>query len=780
MSKLNTKSHKLLAAFTVTLLMLSMVLAAIPSVSALGTPSVSPSSGRVGLEVTVSGTDASKGGLVEIYWETLAGALLGSTYADGAGAYSKKVTIPEGTAGPHWIIVRDVSTGVTEAVAFTITAYITRSPTSGIPGDTVTVTGTGFAGTAPARNVTVTFSNATYSKVVAAVNATSAGSFSVDFTVPAVDYGSYTITATDQASTPNSATATFTVGAAITRSPTSGPTGQVVTITGRGFNKTADKPITITVDGVTAKQVAPIKTLADGTFSGQIVIPTLTAGSKTISATDSVYTATTTYEVSTGQTTKITVSPTSGQQDWSIEISGSYFTRIADTPVTVKFGEIPVGTFSTTATGTFAGTFTVPNLPTGTYTVNATDANGLTAETTFIIAVNLIVVSPSSGPTGRSVTVTGYGFTSGTTANITLGTHLVKDGISVTAGTPSFTTSFIVPTIPADSYMVTVTDTAGLTASQTFTVTQTTQLILTPSTTQRGSTVAVEANYFTATAGTDITFTLKNATYSTSLTVTPASPWTEVKTNATGSFKGTFTVPSALALGTYTINATDAEGLTAETSLTVALLTVTINTRNATYAQGDSGSFYISSTSPADGSIVIYDTTGYPFNSISIATGDWVAFAGAYVVPYSKTIFQLPTDAELGTWTWTAELGDFTGAGTFTVVEKPEPEQGPQGEPGPVGATGPAGPEGPQGPAGATGATGATGAAGPKGDTGATGPKGDPGETGPAGPEGPQGPKGEDADPTTATVATGLAAVALIIALLAAFVGITLRRKIAG
>ncbi|MEJ5328177.1 MAG: hypothetical protein WHU54_08035 [Candidatus Bathyarchaeia archaeon] len=662
-------SKKTLSLLITTLLMLSTIIAAVPLVSAALSATANPASGPVGQVTEISGTGASAGGPVELYWETLSGTLLNSTYADGTGAFSAKVTIPETTAGTHYVIVRDVSTGTTLGVAFTVTPKITVSPARGIPGDTVTVTGTGFNYTIPARNVTIIFTNGTYSAQVAAVNATSSGSFSVNFTVPVVDYGDYTVNATALAYPAINATAGFTVGAAITISPNSGPTGAVVSVTGRGFSKTANIPVTITVGGVTAAQVSPIKTNADGTFSGQIIIPTLPAGAKTVNASDGTYYATETYTVSTGKVSTITLTPTSGQQGSTVNIVGHYFTAIAGTVVTVKFGALTVGTYSTLDNGTFSGSFTVPNLPDATYNVTATDANGLTATTTFKLAVTLIVVSPASGPTGTNVTVTGYGFTAGGTVNVTLGTKQVITGASV-ASDKTFTQAFLVPTVATGDYTVRAVDSGGLSAQTTFTVTQTTQLVLTPSTTSRGLTVAVAADYFTRAAGTALTFAIRNATWSSALTVTNASGWTAIETNATGSFRGSFTVSSTWALGTYTVNATDANGLVAEATLTVAILAVTINTGSTTYVQGDTVSFYVTSTAAASGYIVVKDPSGYVYNTISITSGDWTGVPGAVVLPYSKTMFTLPADAAVGNWTWIAVIADFTGSGKFAVIQK--------------------------------------------------------------------------------------------------------------
>ncbi len=127
--------NKIIAAITVMLLMVSMAIAIAPANAA---PAITaPTTGTdvtVGQKVTVSGSGAAIGSLVEIYWGTTAAAnKLGEVYADGAGAYSKQVTIPDAVAGAHYLIVRD-SSGST-AVSVDVVANIKLSMTSGIQGD---------------------------------------------------------------------------------------------------------------------------------------------------------------------------------------------------------------------------------------------------------------------------------------------------------------------------------------------------------------------------------------------------------------------------------------------------------------------------------------------------------------------------------------------------------------------------------------------------------------------------------------------------------------------
>jgi hypothetical protein len=135
----------------ITILTLSTLLAAMPMAQAIGTPTLqnpithaTVTSGPVGTKVDVVGAGATAFGMVEVYWGTLA-TKIAEGYADSAANYAiKMVTIPEGLAGVHNIIVFDTLSSTIASTTFTITPEIKLSTTKGLPGDSLTVTGTGF------------------------------------------------------------------------------------------------------------------------------------------------------------------------------------------------------------------------------------------------------------------------------------------------------------------------------------------------------------------------------------------------------------------------------------------------------------------------------------------------------------------------------------------------------------------------------------------------------------------------------------------------------------
>ncbi len=669
-----------------TLLVLSILVAAAPAFAVL--PSFAVSAGgvveaTVGTTIAITGSGASPGGQIQFYWDNLAGALLNSTYASGdvTATFAANVNVPDTVAGVHYIIAYDVPTGSTSTTGpIYIDAAIVLSPTTGIPADVITVNGTGFV---PNRTFNVTFYNTTGTTIFSANvtqspnRAGATGNFSTTFVVPAVDYGIYVVNVTQQVgntATAN-ATANFNVNSTITLTPTTGPQGSVIAVTGRGFRVTAGVPITITAvsGGVNypVRVLAPIVTVAGGTFSGSFVLNnSALTGTLVINATDGTNIGAANFRVR--GVTGITVTPTSGAPGNTIAITGSNFTAIAGTSVAVRFATLPLLTLTTDAAGGISGTFSVPSLPTTGYTIVATDANGLTASTPFAIAITYVTVTPTAGPTGSSVLVTAYGFSAGSTANVTLGTKVLGTTSTVPTYNVAVDTlqttgiSFVVPQLAVGSYTVTVRDQNGLTGTSTFGVTATSTLTATPASAPAGATITVVTNNFGNTALVSFTFKNATATYITA----------SATTNSSGYASATMLIPAGTSLGAYVINATDSQGFTVEIAFTVIPATTTVNTRATTYKQGDVLSFNIQLSFPTAFTITVYDPQGTP-DIIQIYSENFVLSNALYVYPYATGAMWgytdsaqmiLPADAVVGTWTWNATVLGIVKTGTFSVT----------------------------------------------------------------------------------------------------------------
>jgi len=105
-------------------------------------------SGVKGDIVRVLGSGVTSGAVVNVNWDYVTEAgLMNTTEADPAGTFEVWFTVPEAVAGPHYIWVKDLGTGNTImfATAFQVLRLVTLSPSSGLPGDDVDVSGYGFA-----------------------------------------------------------------------------------------------------------------------------------------------------------------------------------------------------------------------------------------------------------------------------------------------------------------------------------------------------------------------------------------------------------------------------------------------------------------------------------------------------------------------------------------------------------------------------------------------------------------------------------------------------------
>ena len=400
---------------------------------------ISPNTGSTagGTSVTITGTNFSGASSVD-FGTTAATFTVNSSTSitataptgTGTGTVDVTVTAPGGTSATS---TADQFT-YTPPPAPTVTAV---SPTSGQSTGTtsVTITGTTFTGATAvdfgANAAAFTVNSAT--SITATAPAGTVGTVDVTVTTPG---GTSATNAADQY--------TYTVPPAPTvtgLSPSSGQsTGSTsVMITGTGFaGATAvnfgTTAATFTVDSSTTIAA----TAPPGTLGSVDITVTTPGGTSTTDANDKyTYTQPPVPTVSA-------VSPTSGVSTGTavVTITGTGF--IGATAVT--FGTT-AATFSVSNSTTITAT-----APAGTGTVNVTvttpggtSASGAADQYTYIPppAPTITGVSPSSGPSGTLVTITGTSFTGATTVDFGAGnpatTFAINNDTTVTAIAPSGT-----------------------------------------------------------------------------------------------------------------------------------------------------------------------------------------------------------------------------------------------------------------------------------------------------------------------------------------------------
>ena len=638
------------------------------SVNALGIPNVSDTTVNVGDTIIVFGAtnDVTSGSEVKVFWDIATGPsawLLNTTTGNPDGSYEFEIIVPATPSGAHYLWVESVSTGeVMRSDAIAVSPTINLDPEEGLPGDNLTLDGTGFDDEA---RFNVSFFNATtkYDVIDLADNEETDeyGSFSVAITVPSGwNKGDYLINVSDGSN--YNLTVAFTIKSIITLTPNRGPEGSVVTIEGRGFDDVILNETDIAFFNWHGLQIVNDGIdVNGGTFEGEVIIPSYGIGDWNITVNDGTNVAMAAFEID-GEST-VHVDPVYGAPGAIITVNGYNFTQIVGEEITLDLTGTALGEVDTNADGTWTTTFTVPAVGFGQYLVNATTAeDGVNATDNFKVGIIAIIISPTSGPAGTEVTLTGTGFAQGK-YNASFGDETVIELGTVSAG-ETLSDTFLVPSVDDGTYNVTVVDDALNECTTTFTVTGETSLTPTPSDVAIGYNVSLYGEYFAEQNETTIVWYVYNSTDTLNITdlVNYTGMDNSIMVSGDGNFTGVWTVSDWLLLGnTYTVNATDAEGLYAETTLTIIEEGVVIEPNTRVYVFGDTITFTIKATEAIGGSVLeIVDHDGELVFISTFAPSDWDRIAGWDVVRVVNQVvygsmnpYIIPSDGVEGKWVWT-------------------------------------------------------------------------------------------------------------------------------
>jgi hypothetical protein len=384
--------------------------------------------------------------------------------------------VPVGTTSGPISVMNSAGTGIS-ATNFSVTSVPVISsftPASGPAGTSVTLTGANFSGATG-----VTFSGK------------AASTFTVDadtqITV-SVPVGGTTgkIAVTTSSGTGSSATDFTVIVSSVISSftPTSGPAGTTVTLTGTGFTGATGVTFNGAAATFTVNTDAQITvTVPAGATTGKIAV-TNPAGTATSAAN---YTVIILPVISS-------FTPTSGPAGTTVTVTGSGFTGATGMTFNGAAAAFTVNTDSqitaTVPAGAATGKIAVTN-PAGT----ATSATNYTV----IILPVISSFTPTSGPAGTTVTLTGTGFTGAT--------RVTFNGAAATTFTVN-TDAQIKATVPAGAATgkIAVTNPAGTGISATdFTVIVTPVISsFTPTSGPRGTQVTILGSGFTG--ATKVTF----------------------------------------------------------------------------------------------------------------------------------------------------------------------------------------------------------------------------------------------------------------------------------
>jgi hypothetical protein len=425
---------------------------------------------------------------------------------------------------------------VSPAFSTAITYTYTISPTQGDIGTTVSYNGVsdpapGVATTASIyfspNNLSIGADLSSASTYIRLVNARTipepldfgpnAGNYSGTFTIPSsmpastdplaggnvsqdVAAGTYYIyvTITSGSNTTgvvNRATFTLTQPTLDPLSPTSGPSGTSVVVSGHYFPNSV--PLIFKFDTTALSPTSGhTSTTSTGTFLSYITIPTgylpgqhtlyITAGTDSSATTLSA-----TFTLRAVSSASIdSVFPQTGMSGTLVEVHGSNFP--ASTQLVFNFDDnylaITNEDTSTSTGGDFISRITIPSATTGAHTIRVT-VGGATDFKFFTVTgtppttppptlTTPISIDPSSGSVNSSVSVSGSSFLANHNINITFNGTLVKQTNTSDAG--AFLTSFQVPSLPSGNHTVTATDGTN-TGTKGFTIESTSPQIPQPS-----------------------------------------------------------------------------------------------------------------------------------------------------------------------------------------------------------------------------------------------------------------------------------------------------------
>jgi hypothetical protein len=398
------------------------------------------------------------------------------------------------------------------------------------------------------------------------VSVLSQTSWTVPTTPSGPQYYFVNATATVTGLSPATGSLVFSTVPVVSATPSQGPTGSSVLVSGTGATPSGAISVTFGTTVVSCTLGGSLTASSSGSFSCAFSVPSGYAGTTpTITVTDSTsgLSGTTQYSVTTPT---ISLTPTQGPSGISVLVSGTGFTPTTTTggaiTITTTFSGTSIGSCGATvgSTGPSIGAFTCTVVISGTasgtaYTVTATGSDGTfdRATASYKITTPAITLSPAQGPSGVSVTVTGSGFTQGATITTTIGSGATITSCGATVATGgTFTCSVTITSGTAAAYTVTATGSDGGAdvATKSFTVT-TPGLSLNPTSgSTTGTSVTATGSGFTP--GATITFTI-----STGGTISGAGTCT---VSATGGFSCTFTVSGSATHSPYTITATGSDG----------------------------------------------------------------------------------------------------------------------------------------------------------------------------------------------------------------------------
>jgi hypothetical protein len=319
-----------------------------------------------------------------------------TTKANTAGSWNATYTILD-TPGGDYVFKVEAKEGTGLWVNwvskdFEVIPKITVTPSSGTVGQTIEVSGTGFAD--EEEDVEVTFDTEVV-KPNTPIVVGQDGSWEATIVIPPLHRGDHYIDASGESTRARDVTdVKFVVGAGILVElvESLGPyVGDTINVKGGGF-ATSETGIRVYFDGAPVTQTFNAK--GDGTWETSFILPASSYGSHTIGASGAITTAATTTLSTKAKIESI--SPVEGSPGDSVTLTGSGFSSSNELTVTVG-GVAAAEHAQTQANGNVVINFHVPKeSPEGKQLVTAADQGGAaaTAPVDFTVTNKILSTTP--------------------------------------------------------------------------------------------------------------------------------------------------------------------------------------------------------------------------------------------------------------------------------------------------------------------------------------------------------------------------------------------------
>ena len=431
----------------------------------VGKITISPTSGKAGTEITLSGNGFVSG--KRITSVTLNGSNVqytpSSVTTDENGAFSGvRFAIPSTASGGSYTIRVTLEDGLYAETRFVLNPEIALGATTVGAGDKVTIVGNGFA-----PNSSVTFYINGVLVPGSGTNSSSNGLIDTFITVPEMQKGKYTLTAKDASD--SSVDVDFFIVQKVSLSPDSGGLFDTVTVTFTGFSANSIIRDVFVVFGSSSSGIeiltdplpGSIRTNERGSATATFSIPSLRNGAWTFRAVDADgNSASTTLTIASKLTLPITLSENVGFDD-PAGVTGSGF--LPNRAIVLTYNGVVVpgsGGITTNDSGYFAYVFRLPALKAGTLKYEATDGtNTASLEVTVIpkATSNQNATLLDQGYVGLEMIISGYSFKASSSITIKIGDKSIASNVTTDAN-GFFAKPVTIPAISAGAHVITVSD----------------------------------------------------------------------------------------------------------------------------------------------------------------------------------------------------------------------------------------------------------------------------------------------------------------------------------